>query len=202
MLRICVCMHSRFFENHPIWILEDGLLISEVVLSLGAATNRKGSTIDHQGAADLALLRPEKLLLRDVFIMEAINLNIWIFMPAPQWAPSIVLCDINLEYGWSRDRKNVGNIGDARIFRQVQAFQSIITLHLVFLYCSRQLTWWLLFFELVLTCLLGGASTLPFTSKGDEVIKKITESAIIWSDSISNAYILYIYIYRYNYLWF
>jgi hypothetical protein len=33
MLRICVCMHSRFVENHPIRILKDGLLISEVVLS-------------------------------------------------------------------------------------------------------------------------------------------------------------------------
>jgi hypothetical protein len=33
MLRMCVCMHSRFVENHPIWILEDGLLISKVVLS-------------------------------------------------------------------------------------------------------------------------------------------------------------------------
>jgi hypothetical protein len=33
MLRMCVYMHSRFIENHPIWILEDGPLISEVVLS-------------------------------------------------------------------------------------------------------------------------------------------------------------------------
>jgi hypothetical protein len=33
MLCMCVCMHSRFIENHPIWILEDGLLISEVLLS-------------------------------------------------------------------------------------------------------------------------------------------------------------------------
>jgi hypothetical protein len=33
MLRMCVCMHSRFVENHPIWILEDGPLIFEVVLS-------------------------------------------------------------------------------------------------------------------------------------------------------------------------
>jgi hypothetical protein len=33
MLHMCVCMHSRFIENHPIRILEDGLLISEVVLS-------------------------------------------------------------------------------------------------------------------------------------------------------------------------
>jgi hypothetical protein len=33
MLHMCVCMHSRFIENHQIWILDDGLLISEVVLS-------------------------------------------------------------------------------------------------------------------------------------------------------------------------
>jgi hypothetical protein len=29
---VCL-MHSHFVENHPIWILEDGPLISEVVLS-------------------------------------------------------------------------------------------------------------------------------------------------------------------------
>jgi hypothetical protein len=34
MLRMCVCMHSRFIENHPIQILEYELLISEVILSL------------------------------------------------------------------------------------------------------------------------------------------------------------------------
>jgi hypothetical protein len=33
MLCMCVCMHSRFVGNHPIRILEDGLLIFEVVLS-------------------------------------------------------------------------------------------------------------------------------------------------------------------------
>jgi hypothetical protein len=33
MLRMCVYMHSRFVENHPIWILQDGPLISEGVLS-------------------------------------------------------------------------------------------------------------------------------------------------------------------------
>jgi hypothetical protein len=33
MLRMCVYMHSRFIENHPIQILKDGPLISEVVLS-------------------------------------------------------------------------------------------------------------------------------------------------------------------------
>jgi hypothetical protein len=33
MLHMCVCMYSRFIKNHPIRILEDGPLISEVVLS-------------------------------------------------------------------------------------------------------------------------------------------------------------------------
>jgi hypothetical protein len=33
MLRMCVYMHSHFVENHPIRILEDGPLISKVVLS-------------------------------------------------------------------------------------------------------------------------------------------------------------------------
>jgi hypothetical protein len=33
MLRMRVYMHSRFIENHPIRILEDRPLISEVVLS-------------------------------------------------------------------------------------------------------------------------------------------------------------------------
>jgi hypothetical protein len=33
MLRICVYMHSRFVENHPIQILENGPLIFEWVLS-------------------------------------------------------------------------------------------------------------------------------------------------------------------------
>jgi hypothetical protein len=31
-------LHSRFIENHRIWILEDELLISEVVLSQQAIT--------------------------------------------------------------------------------------------------------------------------------------------------------------------
>jgi hypothetical protein len=40
MLRMCVYMHSRFVENHPIRILEDGPLISEVVLSQVAPSTR------------------------------------------------------------------------------------------------------------------------------------------------------------------
>jgi hypothetical protein len=37
------------------------------------------------------------------------------------------------------------------IFRQVQACRRIIALHTIFLYCSWQLIWWLLFVRLVLT---------------------------------------------------
>jgi hypothetical protein len=33
MLHMCVCMRSRFVENHPIRILGDRPLISEVVMS-------------------------------------------------------------------------------------------------------------------------------------------------------------------------
>jgi hypothetical protein len=33
MLHMCICMYSHFIENHSIRILEDGPLISEVVLS-------------------------------------------------------------------------------------------------------------------------------------------------------------------------
>jgi hypothetical protein len=38
-------------------------------------------------------------------------------MLAPQWAPTVMVYDNDLEYEWSRDRENDGNIGDARIFR-------------------------------------------------------------------------------------
>jgi hypothetical protein len=41
MLRMCVCTHSRFVENHPIRILEDGPVISKVVLSQGGHSPSK-----------------------------------------------------------------------------------------------------------------------------------------------------------------
>jgi hypothetical protein len=56
MLRMCVRMHFCLIENHLIRILEDGLLISKVVLSQWAGGNRlsqmwglcfKGSSPDH-----------------------------------------------------------------------------------------------------------------------------------------------------------
>jgi hypothetical protein len=37
MIRMCVYMHSSFVKNHSIRILEDGPLISDVVLSQLAA---------------------------------------------------------------------------------------------------------------------------------------------------------------------
>jgi hypothetical protein len=58
MLRMCVYMHSRFVENHPIRILEDGLLISEVVLSHGS---RVGTTKATQFCLDLVFL-PQELV--------------------------------------------------------------------------------------------------------------------------------------------
>jgi hypothetical protein len=30
-------------------------------------------------------------------VAEAINLDIWIFTPAPQWAPTVVVCDNDLK---------------------------------------------------------------------------------------------------------
>jgi hypothetical protein len=63
MLRMCVYMHSHFVENHPIRILKDGPLISEVVLSqmvtgrslstagieLSSITVLSGKNTGHQG---------------------------------------------------------------------------------------------------------------------------------------------------------
>jgi hypothetical protein len=42
MLGTCVYMHSRFIENHPIRILKDGPLISQVVLSQNGIRARSG----------------------------------------------------------------------------------------------------------------------------------------------------------------
>jgi hypothetical protein len=79
-----------------------------------------------------------------------------------------MVCDSDLEYGWSRDRENDGKMGDARNFRQVQVFRRIIALCPIFLYCSWQLV-------LLSTCPFGGVSTTPFISRG-EVTRKVTES--------------------------
>jgi hypothetical protein len=32
-----------------------------------------------------------------VLIVEAINLDVWIFTPALWWAPTVMVCDNNLE---------------------------------------------------------------------------------------------------------
>jgi hypothetical protein len=56
MLRMSVCMHSRFVENHSIWILEDGPLISEVLLLHGqwraTGGGRQQLCLAHGGAGD------------------------------------------------------------------------------------------------------------------------------------------------------
>jgi hypothetical protein len=38
---MCVCMQSHFVENHPIWILQEGPLISELVLSHSHGPNHR-----------------------------------------------------------------------------------------------------------------------------------------------------------------
>jgi hypothetical protein len=42
MLHMCVYMHSHIIENHPIRMLEDRPLISEVVLSQNGIRARSG----------------------------------------------------------------------------------------------------------------------------------------------------------------
>jgi hypothetical protein len=42
MFHMCVYMHSHIIENHPIRMLEDGPLISEVVLSQNGIRDRSG----------------------------------------------------------------------------------------------------------------------------------------------------------------
>jgi hypothetical protein len=49
MLHMCVYMHSRFIENHPIQILKDGSIIYKVVLSQDVPEN-----------GDIQLLKPSK----------------------------------------------------------------------------------------------------------------------------------------------
>jgi hypothetical protein len=86
------------------------------------------------------------------------------FLPDSKVAsePFVEVYDNDLEWGWSWDRENNGNTGDTRIFRQVQASQSIIALCSVFLYCS----WQLMPLSSLLDLSSRGASTPPFISKG------------------------------------
>jgi hypothetical protein len=63
----------------------------------GAPINRQGATAECQDAIDLAVSRSKRLSLRDVLIVEAIDLDIWIFTPASQWAPTVVVYDNDLE---------------------------------------------------------------------------------------------------------
>jgi hypothetical protein len=63
----------------------------------GAAIDRQGVAAERQGAIDLAASRSKRLSLRYVLIMEAIDLDIWIFTPTPRWAPTVVIYDNDLE---------------------------------------------------------------------------------------------------------
>jgi hypothetical protein len=86
----------------------------------GAAIDRQGATANCQGAAadcqgavvdcwslgcccrlPVAEMSPptakKRLSLREVLIMEVIDLNVWIFMPAAWWAPTVMIYDNDLE---------------------------------------------------------------------------------------------------------
>jgi hypothetical protein len=70
---------------------------------LGAAVNcqcvvtsRQGVIADCQGVIDLAALRPKSLSLQDVLFVEVIDLDIWIFMPNPRWASTVIVYDNDL----------------------------------------------------------------------------------------------------------
>jgi hypothetical protein len=70
---------------------------------LGAAADRQGAiagrqdiVIDCEGVDDLTALRPKRLLLRYVLIVEAIDTNVWIFTSAPRWAPTVEVYDNDL----------------------------------------------------------------------------------------------------------
>jgi hypothetical protein len=93
----------------------------------------------------------------------------------------VMVCDNDLDYGWLWDQANYGDIGDASIFRQVQASQRIIALRPMFLYVSCQL----LLCCSCRTCpdFSRGATTPPFISNGGKVTRKLTESVITWSQS-------------------
>jgi hypothetical protein len=71
---MCVYMHSRFIENHPIWILEDGPLISEVVLSHNA-NNREASNAENPPP-------PPPPTLEQVLIIQAHMLQTMVNMQA------------------------------------------------------------------------------------------------------------------------
>jgi hypothetical protein len=70
---------------------------SATVNYLGAADSHQGAIISCQGAVDIAAAKPKKLSLREVLIMEVIDLDIWIFTPTPRWAPTVMVCDNDLE---------------------------------------------------------------------------------------------------------
>jgi hypothetical protein len=63
----------------------------------GVVANCKGVIVSHHGVADLGAPRSKRISVRDVLIVEAIDLNVWIFTLAPHWAPTIMVCDKDLE---------------------------------------------------------------------------------------------------------
>jgi hypothetical protein len=92
---MCVYMHSRFVENHPIRILEDGPLISEGVLSHWRFINYVLATAIRHKIINLIVLisivKPAGNLSRTVKCKCVCN-NIWI-RPVIKWpVPNSTLC--------------------------------------------------------------------------------------------------------------
>jgi hypothetical protein len=69
MLHMCICMHSRFVENHPIRILKDRPLISEVVLShciiFSKMKSSYISSMEHLPGGDMMTLLMRKYTLTE-----------------------------------------------------------------------------------------------------------------------------------------
>jgi hypothetical protein len=62
----------------------------------GVIADCQGVIADCQGVIDLAALRPKSLSLQDVLFVEVIDLDIWIFMPNPRWASTVIVYDNDL----------------------------------------------------------------------------------------------------------
>jgi hypothetical protein len=49
------------------------------------------------GHRDFTVNHQKRFSLRDVLIVEAINLDVWISTPVPWWAPTVMVYDNDLE---------------------------------------------------------------------------------------------------------
>jgi hypothetical protein len=64
----------------------------------GAIADRQGATVDHHGV--VTDRQGADAGRQDVLLVEAIDLDVWIFTLAPKWVPTIMVYDNDLEL-WS-----------------------------------------------------------------------------------------------------